>query len=51
MRVGEGPISVYEVPPHNLGEHLAAYLVRYDQILSNTSDHLSEAWNFKIMLG
>lgn len=47
--VKESPILVYEVPTQCLGEHLAAYLVKYGQILSATSDELAEIWCFDIM--
>lgn len=43
-------ISVYEVPPHIVREHLAAYLAQFGQIRSASSDNRTGGWSFKIIL-
>lgn len=43
-------ISVYEVLPHVLSEHLAAYLVLYGQILRDTSHKINNELSSEIML-
>lgn len=35
------PVTLLEVPPKVIGEHLAAYLIQYGQILGATSDNLN----------
>lgn len=43
-------VEVYEVTSQILGEHLAAYLRHYDQILGAISEYLIWGWSFDIML-
>lgn len=42
-------VTILEVPPQVIEEHLAIYLHQYDQILGATSDNLNG--RFDIMLG
>ena len=43
-------VAVFEVPPQVIGEHLAAYLKRYGEILTASCDNLNGGWSFEIML-
>lgn len=43
-------VVVFEIPPHMLGEQLAAYLDQYVQIPSATPEDLNKGWSLEIML-
>lgn len=45
-----GEVAVYDDRSQDIGEHLAAYLGQYGQILGDNSDNLNGEWGFNIMI-
>lgn len=43
-------ITVFEIPPQIVGNHLAVYLTQYGQILSSSDDDLNRGRTFEIMV-
>lgn len=49
-RVATG-LSVFDVPIHNVGEYMAAYLAQFRQILSAYAGVLNGRWSFVPLTG
>lgn len=50
MKAGRTKVSVFEVSPHVLWDHVAAYLIQFEQVLSYSSFDQNERWRFVTML-